>query len=267
MFGRDLGLDGEEYASEERFDKIRYYLKHSKYPNGADRAEKSRLRSAATHYKLVPETDEEPEKLMLKGKEVISEPQKQYEIARKIHREHHAGINKTTAVIAEKYHWVRIKETVNQVIRNCDDCKAQVARAAAMRGEGQAESPNGSRSKQEADNTSIPNQLSPSVQASGQQRYQVPMAQMTRHQDYEMPVDPRIMEGIEQYSYHQPQSKDSVTAHGPVFGSSSNTGSDQFYSTNVEHETPNETPSGSHRPLSADARIQQQLLDAGYGTL
>lgn len=77
------------------------------------------LRSAATHYKLLPGED----KLMLKGKEVISDPQKQYEIARGIHVLHHGGINKTTAIIAEKYHWVRIKETVSLVIKNCGECK------------------------------------------------------------------------------------------------------------------------------------------------
>jgi hypothetical protein len=37
--------------------------------------------------------------------------------------EHHGGINKTTAAIAERYHWVRIKETVSQVIKNCPNCK------------------------------------------------------------------------------------------------------------------------------------------------
>ncbi|KAG4025461.1 hypothetical protein MFRU_057g00040 [Monilinia fructicola] len=77
------------------------------------------LRSAATHYKLLPDED----KLMLKGKEVISDPQKQYEIARGIHILQHGGINKTTAIIAEKYHWVRIKETVSLVIKNCGECK------------------------------------------------------------------------------------------------------------------------------------------------
>lgn len=123
IYGRDLGLEGEDYVSEERFEKIKFYLKHGKYPNGADRAEKSRLRSAATHYKLLQATETEPEKLMLKDKEVISDPQKQYEHARQIHIQHHGGINKTTASIAEKYHWVRIKETVSQVIRNCPDCK------------------------------------------------------------------------------------------------------------------------------------------------
>ncbi|OAX81025.1 hypothetical protein ACJ72_04635 [Emergomyces africanus] len=123
IYGRDLGPEGEDFVSEERFDKIRYYLKHSKYPSGADRAEKSRLRSAATHYKLVGGQDGEPEKLMLKDKEVVSDPQQQYEIARQIHLQQHGGINKTTATIALKYHWVRIKETVSMVIKNCPQCK------------------------------------------------------------------------------------------------------------------------------------------------
>ncbi|PGH00262.1 hypothetical protein AJ79_08276 [Helicocarpus griseus UAMH5409] len=123
IYGRDLGPEGEDFVSEERFDKIRYYLKHSKYPTGADRAEKSRLRSAATHYKLVGGQNGEPEKLMLKDKEVVSDPQQQYEIARQIHLQQHGGINKTTAFIALKYHWVRIKETVSMVIKNCPQCK------------------------------------------------------------------------------------------------------------------------------------------------
>lgn len=123
IYGRDLGSEGEDFVSEERFDKIRYYLKHSKYPSGADRAEKSRLRSAATHYKLVGGENGEPEKLMLKDKEVVSDPQQQYEIARQVHLQQHGGINKTTANIALKYHWVRIKETVSMVIKNCPQCK------------------------------------------------------------------------------------------------------------------------------------------------
>lgn len=110
-------------VAEERFDKIRYYLRHSLYPQGADRSEKSRLRSAATHYKLVGGQNGVPEKLMLKGKEVISDPQQQYEIAKTIHCNTHGGINKTTARIATKYHWVRIKETASHVIKNCPECK------------------------------------------------------------------------------------------------------------------------------------------------
>ena len=134
IYGRDLGPEGEDYVSEERFDKIRFYLKHGKYPNGADRAEKSRLRSAATHYKLLPaekgrEGEEDAERLMLRDKEVVSDPQRQYEIARQVHVSgQHGGINKTTATIAEKFHWVRIKETVSLVIKNCPDCKDSAAK-------------------------------------------------------------------------------------------------------------------------------------------
>lgn len=123
IYGRGLSLDGEDSVSQDRFEKIRYYLKHSKYPRGADRAEKSRLRSAATHYKLIGGEEGEPERLMLKDKEVVSDPQQQYDIAKEVHDNQHAGINKTTAAIAVKYHWVRIKETVNRVIRDCDQCK------------------------------------------------------------------------------------------------------------------------------------------------
>ena len=124
IYGRDLGPEGDDYVAEERFDKIRYYLKHGKYPPSADRAEKSRLRSAATHYKLLPPAAEgEEDRLMLKDKEVISDPQKQYDIARTLHLTSHGGINKTTATVAEKYHWVRIKDTVSLVIKNCSECK------------------------------------------------------------------------------------------------------------------------------------------------
>ncbi|KIV96392.1 hypothetical protein PV10_00270 [Exophiala mesophila] len=123
IYGRDLSSESENVASEERFDKIRYYLRHQLYPQGADRSEKSRLRSAATHYKLVPGQDGVAEKLMLKDKEVISDPQAQYDIAKSIHHQTHGGINKTTAIIATKYHWIRIKETVSHVIKNCPDCK------------------------------------------------------------------------------------------------------------------------------------------------
>jgi len=131
IYGRDLGPEGEDFVSEERFDKIKFYLKYGKYPAGADRAEKSRLRSAATHYKLLPDSD----KLMLKDKEVISDPQRQYEIARNVHVLQHGGINKTTATIAERYHWVRIKETVSLVIRNCAQCK-ELGKAPIVRADG-----------------------------------------------------------------------------------------------------------------------------------
>lgn len=127
IYGRDLGTGAEGdgqmsdplLVSEERFDKIKYYLKYGRYPNGSDRAEKSRLRSAATHYKLL-----DNDVLMLKGKEVVSDPPRQMDISKTTHEAmSHAGINKTTAIIAEKYHWTRIKETVSDVIRACNHCK------------------------------------------------------------------------------------------------------------------------------------------------
>lgn len=113
------GINGANGLDEERFDKIRFYLKFGRYPDGADRLEKSRLRSAATHYKL----QSDGETLMLKDKLVVSDPVRQYDIARTTHGLHHGGINKTTAIIAEKYHWSRIKETVSDVIRLCSQCK------------------------------------------------------------------------------------------------------------------------------------------------
>ncbi|KAL9598740.1 MAG: hypothetical protein Q9219_004298 [cf. Caloplaca sp. 3 TL-2023] len=145
IYGRDLGPEGEDFVSEERFDKIRFYLKHGKYPDGADRAEKSRLRSAATHYKLLPSEDgsDRGERLMLKDKEVVSDPQRQYEIARQVHASQHGGINKTTATIAEKYHWVRIKETVSLVIKNCPECKESIRQAPSMRSSGDTHSNTG----------------------------------------------------------------------------------------------------------------------------
>lgn len=60
---------------------------------------------------------------MLKDKEVIADPDQQYDISRRVHARAHAGINKTTAQIAEKYHWIRIKETVSVVIRECESCR------------------------------------------------------------------------------------------------------------------------------------------------
>lgn len=120
IYGRDLvGDDAEGPVSEDRFDKIKYYLKHGRYPDGSNRADKSRLRSAATHYKLL-----DNDVLMLKGKEVISDPAQQMDIAKHMHESgSHSGINKTTATIAERYHWSRIKETVSDVIRLCPECK------------------------------------------------------------------------------------------------------------------------------------------------
>jgi hypothetical protein len=207
IYGRDLGQD-DDFVSEERFDKIRFYLKNGKYPNGADRAEKSRLRSAATHYKLYTATGSEPERLMLKGKEVISDPQRQYEIARELHHKSHGGINKTTASIAESYHWVRIKETVSQVIRNCPECSEMNKGLSAVRAQQsryvQSDSPGHMpaptpvqhfplqpRSLERADSPSNQLQLE-AAQHHGQ------FANFHgQHNNYHMPVDPALMDGMQ----------------------------------------------------------------------
>lgn len=156
IYGRELTPpSAEDFLEEQRFEKIRFYLKHGRYPDGASRAEKSRLRSAASNYRLVvvgaggeavraedvgegghgaidpvaaggnaPGTVEEgEEKLFLKDKEVIPDSKRQYDVARRVHLEiEHGGINKTTAAIAERFHWVRIKETVSAVVKNCAEC-------------------------------------------------------------------------------------------------------------------------------------------------
>jgi hypothetical protein len=219
IYGRDLGQE-DDFISEERFDKIRFYLKNGKYPNGADRAEKSRLRSAATHYKLTAAKDNEPEKLWLKGKEVIADPQKQYEIARDIHHKTHGGINKTTAAIAELYHWVRIKETVSQVIRNCPECSEMNKGLSAMR-QGQNER----RKEAQAQNSSFmqphtqsltptppiqysppqppPRTDSPSNQLQMESaQHQDGYAQFPQHNEFDLPVDPALMDALQRRPNH-----------------------------------------------------------------
>lgn len=247
IYGRDLGPEGEDFVSEERFDKIRFYLKHGKYPNGADRAEKSRLRSAATHYKLLPaEDDDDPsgdkdnERLMLKDKEVVADPQRQYEIARRVHAAQHGGINKTTATIAEKHHWVRIKETVSLVIKNCPDCKdaskvptvrpvgensssLSSASGGIRRSNGQATDPNsmierlvnfddletssedsagGDVVRPGGSKAGLMQSRGPS--SDGSTPGQIPVAQMQSLQTYaDIPLDPQIMQHQQQHHHHQ----------------------------------------------------------------
>ncbi|KAK3677421.1 Protein spt10 [Recurvomyces mirabilis] len=231
IFGRELGGEGDEYVSEERFDKIRFYLKTGSYPTGSDRAEKSRLRSAATHYRLIPSESgrEEDDVLMLKGKEVVSDPHRQYEIARNIHNASHGGINKTTAIIAEKYHWVRIKETVSTAIRNCSECKdvtpkpAQTLPASLRKKQGDTTPPTTRGRKSAAavvageDETmdglereqdeKLPDAGAGAAQSLDDQAMQhdVPVASMQYQspppqQDYgDLPVDPQIMESMEDW--------------------------------------------------------------------
>lgn len=65
---------------------------------------------------------------MLKRKEFVSDLRMQYEISKNVHAEEHAGISKCTAIVSSKFHWVRIKETVNLAIKNCSVCSKQMAR-------------------------------------------------------------------------------------------------------------------------------------------
>jgi GNAT superfamily N-acetyltransferase len=117
IYGRELVEPVEEAVGELRFDKIKYYLETGKYPPNSDRQEKSRLRSSAAHYRL------RTGKLMLKDREVVAEPERQLAIATELHMQSHAGINKTTSQITERYHWTRIKDTVAIAIRNCQECR------------------------------------------------------------------------------------------------------------------------------------------------
>jgi len=239
IFGRELGGEGDEMVSEERFDKIRYYLKNGTYPNGSDRAEKSRLRSAATHYRLIPaENEDEEDRLMLKGKEVVSDPNKQYEIARDVHLIGHGGINKTTATIAEKYHWVRIKETVSAAIRNCPECKDTNApkppSAAAPRRSARENSNNGGNGN-DTKTRSTPRMVAagtspepsparagaspePQPSMSHQQQmqpphHQIPVAQMHYQQYPDLPVDPQLMAGMQSWEAQRMQSWEAQHMH------------------------------------------------------
>lgn len=117
MYGRELIHPSDPAIGAYRFDKIKFYLETGKYPAMADRQEKSRLRSSASHYRL------ENGRLLLKGREVISDPVRQLQICTEIHMTNHGGINKTTAAITEKYHWTRIKDTVATAIKNCAECR------------------------------------------------------------------------------------------------------------------------------------------------
>lgn len=234
IYGRDLGPEGEDFVSEERFDKIRFYLKHGAYPSGADRAEKSRLRSAATHYKLLPTEDGEGERLMLKDKEVVSDPQRQYEISRNVHAQQHGGINKTTATIAEKFHWVRIKETVSLVIKNCPDCQASAAKAPTVRttsdnnGSGVSQLKRAANASNQSDPNSMierlvnfdhiepqPPRQTAQSRSPNEQSHPAPTRDMRPVQQYgDIPLDPQIMGGGQQYNRAHPASRYTNTISG-----------------------------------------------------
>jgi hypothetical protein len=175
---------------------------------------------------------------MLKDKEVVSDPQRQYEIARNVHALQHGGINKTTATIAEKFHWVRIKETVSLVIKNCPDCKETAAkiptvrpmgdnnnnmsnggaipqlRNAAASSNGQGMDPNSMIERlvhfDQLDPPTPNRNISLSPSSPGTHTPTVPVANMHVLQNYnDIPLDPQIM-GPQPHAYqpHPPSYPD-----------------------------------------------------------
>lgn len=127
MYGRELVSVSETLMGAYRFDKIKFYLETGKYPAMADRQEKSRLRSSASHYRL------ENGVLMLRDKEVVSDPVRQLQICTEIHMATHGGINKTTSAVTEKYHWTRIKDTVLAAVKNCAACRESAKEEVVMK--------------------------------------------------------------------------------------------------------------------------------------
>ena len=120
IYGRELLGSLDSSLGAYRFDKIKLYLETGMYPGMADRQEKSRLRSSASHYRL------EKGKLMLRDKEVVLDPVQQLQICTEVHLSNHGGINKTTSAVAEKYHWTRIKDTATAAIRGCVTCRGSI---------------------------------------------------------------------------------------------------------------------------------------------
>ncbi|KAI5962333.1 SPT10 [Candida pseudojiufengensis] len=116
IYGKELADKNE--SSSSRFDNIKYYLTTGKYPKSADREERTKIRAGSKTYSLVDG------KLMLKGKEVIGDPDQQMKICRDFHLKNgHLGMNKTTKQIAVYYHWPRVKDTVALMIQDCEVCK------------------------------------------------------------------------------------------------------------------------------------------------
>lgn len=129
IYGRELIDTSDPALGSYRFDKIKFYLETGRYPAMADRQEKLRLRSSASHYRLVDG------KLMLKGREVVSDPVRQLQVCTEMHLSCHGGINKTTALVTEKYHWARIKDTAATAVKNCNECRDPIDDVALVKRE------------------------------------------------------------------------------------------------------------------------------------
>ncbi|KAL6450036.1 SPT10 Protein SPT10 [Candida maltosa Xu316] len=109
----------ETDANNVKFENLRYFLATGEYPENSDTKEKSRLRANKASYYLSGDG-----KLMVNDREVITTTSRQRDVCRTIHIENgHSGINRTTTLVSQKYHWVRIKETVARMIKACEECK------------------------------------------------------------------------------------------------------------------------------------------------
>lgn len=116
-----------------RFEKLRYYLQTGKYPENSGRLEKLRLRASVLNYSLVGGA------LLFKGREVIEDPIRQIDLITECHLANdHSGINKTTMIIAERYHWLKIKLTVAKTLRSCQVCKYNPSRSHGLTGDSPA---------------------------------------------------------------------------------------------------------------------------------
>lgn len=110
--------ESESDLNNSKFENLKYYLQTGNYPPNVDNKEKSRLRANKANYYL------QDDKLMVNGREVVSNIDLQLKICQLTHEENgHLGINRTTTLISQKYHWIRIKETVARALKSCQECK------------------------------------------------------------------------------------------------------------------------------------------------
>ncbi|CAI4061241.1 hypothetical protein SUVC_06G1630 [Saccharomyces uvarum] len=113
----DLLRDPQKSIEIGKYERLKHFLETGKYPLHCDRNEKARLRVLSKTHSVLNG------KLMTKGKEIIYDTDQQIQIALEIHLVEHLGINKVTSKIGEKYHWRGIKNTVSEVISQCQKCK------------------------------------------------------------------------------------------------------------------------------------------------
>ena len=113
----DLLRDPQITNEIAKYERLKYYLETGKYPDHCDRNEKARLRVTGKYHSVLNG------KLMTKGKEVVYDPDRQRQIALDYHVMEHQGINKVTSKIVEKYHWKGVKQTVSEIIQECQKCK------------------------------------------------------------------------------------------------------------------------------------------------